>query len=140
MSRFTRLAMVLGLSTPVATTSCDRKADEATPPATASNQQPRAEPPAPAAQAKTYFQQKCVVCHGPRGEGDGPGAAALDPKPAAFSNAQWQASVTDEHLARIIVDGGAAAGKSAAMPPNPDLKGKPELVSALVATVRSFKR
>ena len=94
----------------------------------------------PSEQAKSYFKMKCVVCHGTAGAGDGPGAAALDPKPAAFGDDKWQTSVTDEHIAKIIVEGGAAVGKSPAMPPNPDLKGKDVQVQALVKLIRGWKK
>jgi mono/diheme cytochrome c family protein len=90
--------------------------------------------------ARTYFKQKCVVCHGDHGAGDGPGAAALTPKPRAFSLADWQASVTDDQIAKTIVLGGAAVGKDAAMPPNPDLGSKKEVVAELVKIVRGFKK
>lgn len=33
------------------------------------------------AQGKTLFGQQCATCHGPGGQGDGPAAAALNPKP-----------------------------------------------------------
>jgi hypothetical protein len=52
--------------------------------------------------------------------------------------ADWQKSVTDEHLAKIILEGGAAVGLSPLMPPNPDLADKPQVVDALVAVIRSF--
>ena len=65
-------------------------------------------------------------------------AAALNPKPRAFGDKAWQASVDDTYLAKIIVEGGAAVGKSALMPPNADLKDKPEVVKGLVAKVRSY--
>jgi hypothetical protein len=81
-----------------------------------------------------------VVCHGDHGAGDGPGAAAIVPKPRAFADPEWQSSVTDEHIKKIIVEGGAAVGKSPAMPPNPDLKAKDDVVSALVKVVRDFKK
>ncbi len=98
-------------------------------------------PPAdPAAEAKQLFQTRCVVCHGDHGAGDGPGAAAIVPKPRAFADAEWQTSVTDEHIKRIIVEGGPAVGKSPGMPPNPDLKGKDDVVAALVKVVRDFKK
>lgn len=97
-------------------------------------------PPDPGAEAKAVFERKCVVCHGDHGAGDGPGAAALEPKPRAFADAAWQASVTDEHIEKIIVEGGAAVGKSPGMPANPELKGKDELLSALVKRVRDFKK
>lgn len=96
--------------------------------------------PDPADEAATIFKQRCVVCHGDHGAGDGPGAAALNPKPRAFALSEWQSSVTDEHIAKTIVEGGAAVGKSAGMAPNPDLKGKKEVVAELVKIVRKFKK
>jgi mono/diheme cytochrome c family protein len=81
---------------------------------------------------------RCVTCHGPKGEGNGPGSAALDPKPRNFTDPAWQASVTDEHIAKIVQFGGAAVGKSPAMPGNPDLMSKPEVLQALVAHVRGL--
>lgn len=97
-------------------------------------------PPNPAADARNLFDTKCVVCHGNHGAGDGPGAAALNPKPRAFADATWQASVTDEHIKKTIVEGGAGVGKSVAMAANPDLKDKPEELTALVQIVRDFKK
>ena len=91
------------------------------------------------AQADTIFSQRCSVCHGMSGKGDGVGAAALNPKPRNYTDAAWQASVTDEQIGKTIVEGGAAMGKSPLMAPNADLKDKPDVVKALVAKVRSFK-
>jgi mono/diheme cytochrome c family protein len=31
---------------------------------------------------RAIYQQRCLPCHGPRGRGDGPAGAALDPRPA----------------------------------------------------------
>jgi hypothetical protein len=62
------------------------------------------------------------------------------PKPRAFADADWQAAVTDDHIKKIILEGGPAVGKSPAMPPNPDLKGKDEVVTQLVKIVRAFKK
>ncbi len=90
------------------------------------------------AEAKQFFDQVCVVCHGSTGNGDGVGAANLTPKPRAFGDKEWQASVTDEHLHKVILSGGMAVGKSPIMPGNPQLKTKPEVLAALVAMVRSF--
>lgn len=84
--------------------------------------------------------ERCATCHGNNGTGDGAGAAALNPKPRNFQDPAWQASVTDEHIENIIKVGGTGVGKSAAMPPNPDLAGKDAVVKALRAKVRSFKR
>jgi len=88
-------------------------------------------------QAKQIFAQRCVACHGSTGAGDGAAAAALNPKPRAFGDKVWQASVTDAHIEKIIEQGGAAVGKSPLMPPNPDLVGKP-VVKGLREYVRSF--
>lgn len=92
----------------------------------------------PAAEARQYFKTKCVVCHGESGKGDGPGAAALVPKPRDYTNAEWQRSVTDEQLKKTILLGGAAVGKSPGMPANPDLRNKPELLDELVKVIRGF--
>jgi mono/diheme cytochrome c family protein len=93
------------------------------------------------AEAGTIFAQRCVACHGADGKGDGPASAALNPKPRAFGDPDWQASVTDEHLAKVIVGGGPAVGKSPMMAPNPDLGGdaKKPVLDALVKRVRAFK-
>jgi hypothetical protein len=72
------------------------------------------------------------------GKGDGPGAAALDASPRNYTDTTWQKSVTDDAISNIIVKGGAAVGKNAAMPPNPDLASKPDVVAALVKKIRSF--
>lgn len=89
---------------------------------------------------KAYFKMKCVVCHGENGGGDGPGGAALDPKPRNFTDAAWQGGVKDDEIKKAILEGGAAVGKSAAMPGNPDLRAKPALLDALVKHVRSLKK
>jgi uncharacterized membrane protein len=93
----------------------------------------------PAAEAKTRFDTVCAACHGPNGDGTGPAAAALNPKPRDFRDAKWQASETDEDLGMVILGGGGAVGKSPAMPPNPDLAQKPEVVAELIKRIRAFK-
>lgn len=95
--------------------------------------------PAVVAEAQNVWKNKCVTCHGDRGVGDGPGAAALDPKPRTFKDPKWQMQTKDDRIAKVIVEGGAAVGLSANMAPNPELKDKPEVVAELVKIVRSFK-
>ena len=97
-------------------------------------------PVAAVSEAKEIFTNRCVTCHGQTGKGDGVAAVALNPKPRAFGDGAWQKSITDEHIEKIIVGGGAAVGKSALMPPNPDLQSKPMVVKALRAHVRSFAK
>jgi mono/diheme cytochrome c family protein len=57
----------------------------------------------------------CASCHGPKGDGDGPVAATLDPKPAAHSDASYMDTLSDEHLVLVISKGGPAVGKSPLM-------------------------
>ena len=90
------------------------------------------------AEAKTIFTTRCATCHGTDGKGKGPASITLNPKPRNYTDAAWQKSVTDEHIAEIIVKGGAGVGKSPLMPPNPDLESKPAVVTSLVGIVRSF--
>ncbi len=88
------------------------------------------------ADALVLYHRRCAACHGDNGRGDGPAAAGLMVAPRRFTDAFWQDSETDQHLAKAIVEGGFAVRRSSAMPPHPDLK---ERASALVAVVRSFR-
>lgn len=90
------------------------------------------------AAAKAMFDSRCSSCHGTSGRGDGPGAAALNPKPRNYTDKSWQASVTDEQIKKAILLGGAGVGKSPIMPASPDLDSKPEVVDGLVQIVRGF--
>jgi len=90
--------------------------------------------------AKTYFAQTCALCHGVDGTGNGPTAAALNPKPRNYTDPNWQASITDDEIKKIIVEGGAAVGKSASMPPNPGLKGDDATLDGLVKIIRGFAK
>jgi mono/diheme cytochrome c family protein len=51
-----------------------------------------AEPPARTPElvekGKASFERNCVACHGEKGEGNGPAAAALDPKPRNLAATQ----------------------------------------------------
>lgn len=136
-----RVGLVLSFALPL-TLACSKHSSTEAPAATsapvAAPEAPEP-PPDPAADARKVFSTKCVVCHGDHGAGDGPGAAALTPKPRAFSDATWQASVTDDHIKKTIIEGGAAVGKSPAMAANPDLADKPDVVTELVKIVRAFK-
>ena len=87
-------------------------------------------------EAREIFSTRCSACHGASGKGDGPGSAALNPKPRNFTDVAWQKSVSDEYIEKIIQFGGMAVGKSAMMPGNPDLTAKPDVVKGLCATIR----
>lgn len=90
------------------------------------------------AEAKQVWDTRCAVCHGDRGMGNGPGAAALKAKPRSFNNAKWQSDTSDERIKQVIVEGGAAVGLSPEMAANPDLAAKPAVVEELLRLVRSF--
>ncbi|HEY0840487.1 MAG TPA: c-type cytochrome [Vulgatibacter sp.] len=89
-------------------------------------------------EADQLFATLCSTCHGPQGGGDGPAAAAFPTKPASFNSPDFQNSVSDEEIAKAIVGGGPAVGKSPLMPANPNLEGKPAVVEALVQKIRGF--
>ena len=89
------------------------------------------------AKAQEIYVQRCTPCHGEKGHGDGSASASLNPKPRNFSDPEWQKSVDDGHIMKIIKMGGMAVGKSAAMPANPDIK-DPDIIAALKDRVRSF--
>jgi cytochrome c553 len=89
--------------------------------------------------AQALFTSMCATCHGIDGRGDGPAAASLDPRPRDYSDPAWQASVTDDYLKKLIVEGGKKNGKSPLMPGNPDLASKPDVLDGLVHIIRGFK-
>lgn len=71
----------------------------------------------PLARGKAAYTTICLSCHGPEGKGDGPVAAALNPKPRDFTDKGYMAQLDDKYLFEVISKGGAAVGKSPLMPP-----------------------
>ncbi len=94
--------------------------------------------PAQRQAAYEIWNTRCVNCHGPTGAGDGPQARNLQTPPRRLNDKMWQAKVSDEHIATVIVEGGASVGKSALMAANPDLADEPVVVQALVQIVREL--
>ena len=68
------------------------------------------------AKGKEKYTQICASCHGPSGKGDGPAAAALDPKPRNLSDPKYVSTLSDEQIFKTVKEGGAAVGKSPLMP------------------------
>jgi len=68
------------------------------------------------AKGKEKYNQICASCHGPSGKGDGPAAAALDPKPRNLSDPKYVSTLSDEQIFKTVKEGGAAVGKSPLMP------------------------
>ncbi len=67
------------------------------------------------AKGQGTYAAKCQVCHGEKGDGNGPAGKSLTPHPANFTDAKFMALKTDDHLTKVIKDGGAAVGKSPIM-------------------------
>jgi cbb3-type cytochrome c oxidase subunit II len=82
------------------------------------------------AQGATVYAVNCVSCHGVEGDGNGPAASALLPRPANFTVAQPDASRV--HAALIAGVAGSA------MPPWPGLSALDQ--AAVTAFVRSLYR
>lgn len=84
------------------------------------------------ADAAATYAQKCAMCHGKAGAGDGAAAAALNPKPPDFTTAEFQKARTDEALVAVITD-----GKSPMMPSYKSQLSADE-ITALVAYLRTL--
>lgn len=59
------------------------------------------------------FKRYCVLCHGAKGDGNGPAARLQTPRPANLLLSKQN----DQYKELIIRRGGAALGRSAGMPP-----------------------
>ena len=88
------------------------------------------------ADGQKLFETRCFVCHGRGGKGDGPSAIGLAEKPQDLTDANWQRATSDDLIRSVIRGGGAAIGKTGAMPPNSDLT--QDQIQGLVAFVRSL--
>lgn len=57
-------------------------------------------------QGKKLYDQKCQICHGRNGAGDGPAAASLSPRPTDFTKADfWRPKDIDQIISKTILDG-----------------------------------
>jgi mono/diheme cytochrome c family protein len=59
----------------------------------------------PLAMGKKVYMDRCALCHGTDGKGDGPAAAALNPKPRDHTDGAYMNSRTDEQLLEVIHNG-----------------------------------
>lgn len=98
-----------------------------------------AQAPEQAFDAKGAYAAVCSVCHGPAGAGDGPGSAALNPKPASFADAAFWAGRDDAIVVKAIREGGASIGKSALMPAWGGLYNEVQ-AQALVEYMKTFQK
>ena len=85
---------------------------------------------------KALYEQRCAPCHGPDGKANTPTAKALQPPPRDHSDGAYMNALSNDHLFRVIKEGGPAVGKSPIMPPQFDLKD--DQLQNLVAFVRTL--
>jgi len=85
------------------------------------------------ARGEAIFKERCVLCHGPSGHGDGTASKALKPPPRNFHDQAYMSSRTDEQLLDVIHNGKGAMpawGKTGVL--------KDDEIRAVLAYVRSL--
>lgn len=81
--------------------------------------------------AKQLYTRLCAPCHGASGRGDGPVAAALNPRPADLTKSKVLAEASDDEVAALLRDGrGAMPGFGKQL--------KAEELNALVGYLRAL--
>lgn len=90
-----------------------------------------------AATGGPLYVQYCASCHGDKGCGGGPLGEALNPKPALHCDGNYMNPKTDEHLYKVIAQGGTAVGLSPLMAPWLGTLDEAQIVD-VVAFVRSL--
>lgn len=95
-----------------------------------------ATPAAQAQDAKQVYDKSCAMCHGVGGKADGPASKAMKPPPQPFVTALSGAS--DADIAKVIKEGGKAAGKAASMPAYGS-KLSDEQIQGLVQYIKGLK-
>jgi mono/diheme cytochrome c family protein len=89
---------------------------------------------------KNLYQLRCTKCHGADGTGQGKIADLLDPKPANFTSAKWQASRTDAQIVDSITNGHESKQKLSKKMPYFGTRYSAVEIEALVTVVRGFKK
>lgn len=92
-----------------------------------------------AAKGQAIYAKFCASCHGTTGKGDGPAAAALNPKPKDLTDKAYMSKLDDKYLVDIIAKGGAAVGKSPLMP-SWEKALKAEDIHNVIAYIRSLDK
>ncbi|MBI2883545.1 MAG: cytochrome c [Candidatus Methylomirabilis oxyfera] len=83
------------------------------------------------------FGTFCGPCHGQAGKGDGPAAAALNPKPRNFTDGKYMNTRTDTQLINVIKNGSAAEKLSPLMVGYGSILNDQE-IKEIVAFIRSL--
>ena len=82
------------------------------------------------------YQARCSPCHGPDGKAATPTAQALTPKPRDHTDGAYMNQLSNEHLAKVIKNGGPSVGKSQIMPAHADLND--QQIEDVIAFVRAL--
>lgn len=56
---------------------------------------------------KEIYEKKCTLCHGVKGDGNGPASAGLNPKPTNFKESHGEKMTDGEHFWKITTGRGA---------------------------------
>lgn len=101
---------------------------------------PGSDVPASALLGQRVYAQRCAVCHGPNGRGNGPAAPSMIPRPRDFTRGEFKYKSTpagqppsDDDLIRIVTKGLTAS----AMPSWGDLLNAEE-IRAVVDYIKDF--
>ena len=57
------------------------------------------------------YLTRCSPCHGPDGKAETPTAQALNPKPRDHTDGAYMNQLSNEHLAKVINNGGPSSGE-----------------------------
>ena len=87
------------------------------------------------AKGKAQYETTCSPCHGLKGKGDGPAAAAFNPKPRDHSNGAYMDKLTNRHIYNVIKMGGTMYGYPT-MPAQPQLSD--DQIVSVIAYVRTL--
>lgn len=82
---------------------------------------------------RDIYRSRCAPCHGPQGRGNGPAAAALNPRPTDFTVAAQRQTTTDSAVAEVIERGRRGMPAFGRMLTHTQ-------VDSLVAHLRTFRR
>lgn len=87
-----------------------------------------------AAKGKAIYEQKCLMCHGAKGKGDGPAGAMMNPRPADFTSPASKMKSEGELLQ--VIESGRPGTTMAGW------KGtlSPQQIQDVLAYVRSFDK
>jgi high-affinity iron transporter len=54
---------------------------------------------------RAIYLERCVACHGPTGQGDGPLAKSLTPRPRNLANDPWKYGDKPEQVLTVLAEG-----------------------------------